>query len=1207
MAVYKATYCYPFLNAIDAELKDGEVIWFKCKIDTSNKNVTGYSIRILDENNNIIFPNLSHISPISELPQDLGDGINTGVNGTYLNIPFFQTLAKKITQSYQVLYYDTANNVWKELNSTENSKYEVNGNEYKWEITLYQGKGTITEDISGAKIISYDSPDFLNALNYDMVLTEGTVLGSTPSRIQIASSNDESGILPLNTDNTGVILLGTYMEIIGGTTTRSYVQNYDQSYGHVYPLQTDVPNVVLTDSDQYVQFFKHSNNANDIDANDIVKWATTENISLDSSTTSVDGGILQAGDYVLVKDQTNAQENGIYRVVLDAAQIKVLLKGTATSYFNRDNENDKTNILIVPSSSEKADFYAWTDKSSDTPQTLYTLNEYPQKGDALYIYDEQEQTMSKDTTSTIQSVISPLWVRSGSYNTWGDFIGKIIYVQNGEKNGKKNFESLANSGGQLWVGESDKTSYSPLYFTEEKPILLFSQKLTDTVNFYYGDAGYQEYPDNITINNANIDGCIGRINDTILIDNSDLGSQSVCVYFISTINKEGNKITSYVLKKQKEYGTSPTPGEEIYFYITDGEKYGHTVNKYAGYDLEKDSKDLSQAIILKNSSTKTFISPYLGLKEQMALKIKTINKWLKVKAINNTLWYIEHDEQDFTPLLSYSKVDQNVPYKYELRTFFKVSDENPFYSYKTPTLKIYNSTDINNPIVGSTDISTRYISLIGDYSQEQGASWESYRWVLTDVFGNILQDTGKKYDKELKVSFYGLSNDRQNEAVVYYITLFIEDEVGFLLEKQIEVNVTAYSVQSARWNFEAEYDCNTNSVLLRAEATTYVMPSKEENGSTEGEVYYITNGKGVQYLSGALRLEDEIFSSDHAPYFDPYTLDYIGNNVPGKPSTSLSDVVTDGIKYSHYFLSKTATKSEADKTLKLADANGNFTVQTKFTLNDNYCGDFLTINVGNMSLILTIPDNFIDTDGTTLNNNRNKISFSFNKGTEVLSSGYLKNNEENDLTFFDITGVNTSYYLEPRNASRKSDEYLHTSLGGYYLWGKNDLQDRRVSVVPLKQCYNLCLKRSTSASDNDSCSYWFEDYNRTYRQDPSTGNVSLNFISKEEVNNPKTISLKWPEEGDEDNSYWSEGPDILPSSWGAVFSSIPGYFEHWVAQSRHPNTFSKYPVTLTIQGKNTISLTTAATVSGSIDGTKHITTIKNDDNTYMKIIWDWEK
>lgn len=1206
MAVYKATYCYPFLNAIDAELKDGEVIWFKCKIDTSNKNVTGYSIRILDENNNIIFPNLSHISPISELPQDLGDGINTGINGTYLNIPFFQTLAKKTTQSYQALYYDTANNIWKELNSADNSKYEVNGNEYKWEITLYQGKGTITEDISGAKIISYDSPDFLNALNYDMVLTEGTILGSTPSRIQIASSNDENGVLPLNTDNTGVILLGTYMEIVGGTTTRSYVQNYDQSYGHAYPLQTDVPNVVLTDSDQYVQFFKHSNNANDIDANDIVKWATTENISLDSSTTSVDGGTLQAGDYVLVKNQTDAQENGIYRVVLDAAQIKVLLKGTATSYFNRDSENDKTNVFIDPSSAEKADFYAWTDKSSETPQTLYTLNEYPQKGDALYTYNEQGQDMSKDTTSTIQSVISPLWVRSGSYDTWGDFIGKIIYVQNGEKNGKKNFESLANAGGQLWIDESDKTSYSPLYFTEEKPMLLFAQKLTDTVNFYYNDENHGA-SQGFIIGAATIDGVPAKINDTVLIasgdDTSDIDELNV--YKIDSIEKNSSgEITSYILNIVKNFDLGDN---EYYFYISDGENNGHTVIKYNKRDLVFNSKDLSQAIILKNSSIKTFISPYLGLKEQMALKIKTINKWLKVKAINNTLWYIEHDEQDFTPLLSYSKVDQNVPYKYELRTFFKVSDENPFYSYKTPTLAIYNSANTSNPIVGSTDISTRYISLIGDYSQEQGASWESYRWVLTDAFGNILQDTGKKYDKELKVSFYGLSNDRQDEVVVYYITLFVEDEVGFLLEKQIEVNVTAYNVQSARWSFGAEYDCNTNSVLLRAEATTYIMPSKEENGSSEGEVFYITNGEGVKYISSALRLEDNISSSDHAPYFDPYTLDYIGNSVPGKPSTSLSNVVTEGIKYSHYFLSKTATKSEADKTLKLADAEGNFTVQTKFTLNDNYCGDFLTINVGNMSLILTIPDNFIDNDGTILNNNRNKISFSFNKGTEVLSSDYLKNNEENDLTFFDIDGVNTSYYLEPRNTSRKSDEYLHTSLGGYYLWGKNDVQDRRVLVVPLKQCYNLCLKRSTTASDNDSCSYWFEDYNRTYRQDPSMGNVSLNFISKGEVDNPETASLKWPEGEDEDNSYWSEGPDILPSRWDVVFSSIPGYFEHWVAQSRHPNTFSKYPVTLTIQGKNALSLTSSAAVSGSIDGTKHITTIKNNDNTYIKIIWDWEK
>ena len=61
MAVYKATYCYPMLNSLDIRITESQTEgkpyeWLKCKIDSSNKQVTGYKIRILDSSNNQIFP-----------------------------------------------------------------------------------------------------------------------------------------------------------------------------------------------------------------------------------------------------------------------------------------------------------------------------------------------------------------------------------------------------------------------------------------------------------------------------------------------------------------------------------------------------------------------------------------------------------------------------------------------------------------------------------------------------------------------------------------------------------------------------------------------------------------------------------------------------------------------------------------------------------------------------------------------------------------------------------------------------------------------------------------------------------------------------------------------------------------------------------------------------------------------------------------------
>lgn len=122
MAVYKATYCYPFLNTFDGRVtatseNSTPAQYLKCKIESSNKIITGYSIEILDENNNTIFPYsaaTSKISPVVELQQDLGKDINSGYNGTYLNIPFFQNNASenRVTSadhlaggSYNAVYY----------------------------------------------------------------------------------------------------------------------------------------------------------------------------------------------------------------------------------------------------------------------------------------------------------------------------------------------------------------------------------------------------------------------------------------------------------------------------------------------------------------------------------------------------------------------------------------------------------------------------------------------------------------------------------------------------------------------------------------------------------------------------------------------------------------------------------------------------------------------------------------------------------------------------------------------------------------------------------------------------------------------------------------------------------------------------------------------------------------------------------------------
>ena len=95
MAVYKPTYCYPYLEPVDFKIPDGPK-YFTCQVDTSNIGISGYKAKLLNENNEVVFPTDGEdgrISPISEL------GIPGAPNGEELRFPFIQSWTNKTTSS----------------------------------------------------------------------------------------------------------------------------------------------------------------------------------------------------------------------------------------------------------------------------------------------------------------------------------------------------------------------------------------------------------------------------------------------------------------------------------------------------------------------------------------------------------------------------------------------------------------------------------------------------------------------------------------------------------------------------------------------------------------------------------------------------------------------------------------------------------------------------------------------------------------------------------------------------------------------------------------------------------------------------------------------------------------------------------------------------------------------------------------------------
>ena len=97
MAVYKPSNCVPFFFFFDLT-KDQ---YISCGIHTSNEAVTGYKIKILDNDNNTIFEG-SEFSPIPETvtvqtETQAFTQRNTGLNGSTLILAIIVVVGKGVS------------------------------------------------------------------------------------------------------------------------------------------------------------------------------------------------------------------------------------------------------------------------------------------------------------------------------------------------------------------------------------------------------------------------------------------------------------------------------------------------------------------------------------------------------------------------------------------------------------------------------------------------------------------------------------------------------------------------------------------------------------------------------------------------------------------------------------------------------------------------------------------------------------------------------------------------------------------------------------------------------------------------------------------------------------------------------------------------------------------------------------------------------
>ena len=385
--------------------------------------------------------------------------------------------------------------------------------------------------------------------------------------------------------------------------------------------------------------------------------------------------------------------------------------------------------------------------------------------------------------------------------------------------------------------------------------------------------------------------------------------------------------------------------------------------------------------IFKNSAGKVYVSPFVGLQPGARLYVFD-GTVIKATDVDTTHWAVTYNPASPASTAPYSSIN---PLKYEIRTNFKSSDETPFYAYDSPRLVpwVLENLAVANehghefllesggeiltvPILCSQKVDRRYIEVGGQYLQAQNKSWTSYRWLLVDAYGNIIQDTGKQYDGAIRTTFYGLDGPTKkavedHEAIpnVYYIVLIVEDELGNVLLMGIKIEVTIDPTDLIA-QFSGEFDCKTHSVKLGIQDYGYPALSKDKDNTAIklGDADGVVTQEGVPSYVG-LQGVDKGQDAD-------------GNSTitPSWKATSKMALPLEGAQLKRFFKYKVNQIADITQTPSkmVANKEGNIEFHTQVELDANFCGDIFTYvvdigdrfgNTDKLRISLALPENFL--------------------------------------------------------------------------------------------------------------------------------------------------------------------------------------------------------------------------------------------------------
>lgn len=858
MAIYKPTNCSPYLATLDlvsVTQADAEPHYFMCKVDTSNVKVTAYSIVVYNEENTQVFPvdvsgdpittpRYTYVSDLSALKISdsnylVNKNLNTGLNGSYLKIPFIvksdyvdDSRIDATTVPLNLIYIEgestpknycvgavNGNNIT--YTSSANLDIE-NGYSYKWIITLYQGvekvgAGVISDDLLTPNEFYPDS-----YYDYDMVLTSGQILGTNNERIQSVPSENifvDYYIQPViakigegtSAEKATFDAQTGRWEISSGqnltyeltSDNRVRIKNYDNSYGHVYP-QTG-------NSGFSQQLFLESNENR---PNGFVIYKNTNDPSVMSDSRKV----------LAVPNMTLPWE---WEDMADDSQSYALQTYYISGTLN-ENANTKLNPFFLRRKfADGRDYRYEVSGTSSTRTAIPFPNLNFQSYGAAAVAGTDDYGFSNVSLSEGDIIVFNYQFDFPLEVSDDDNVVSNDYWYNPSPGGTLRSPNSKNGVYVLDdVNETEVTLYTAAsggyQATFTKRVLQWRR--TSTTNTWGGLVNSVFFVES----NDNSFSRFARQNIQAVAQD-DSGAPEDPDVFIGTINQtpiqfdveQPVEIFSYQDAQQNENLVAP-----IF------------------YNQKKTASNVGRL----------YVRPMVGLSDGMWLQLidNGMDSFHLITQNTNTkFWFVEYENlyqgRDNNNEVE-TEQEISIGTRYQIRSFFKAGDETPFDFADSPTVALKFRSSPDSPqdfgIIGSGDkykmadgsdsedvipdsevnkigVLSRILYCYADYQQAQHISWKSFKWELYDDRDILVNETDTIYDGNIETTFYGLAYRES-----YRIVLTIETQNDLVIVVEEQLHTIFGQIEENKFPFEVALLCDLAAVQLDFALTGYVLPNQ---------------------------------------------------------------------------------------------------------------------------------------------------------------------------------------------------------------------------------------------------------------------------------------------------------------------------------------------------------------------------------------------